>query len=188
MRTGGWNRGLAACAVGLVVAAAGCVDRRFVVETNVPGALVSVDGKQIGPSPADGWYTYSGCYEFQAVAPGYRPLTEKVRFKPRWYDYPPLDLFAEVLWPGRIEDVRRVRLELEPARPVRTDELLGEAEFLRDRGRSLPEPTVPDDAPKPPPLPKPPPQPGTLPHSGSTPVPLPGFSLPQQPGAQTFNR
>lgn len=124
----------------------GCVDRRFVVESNVPGAQVYVDGRPIGPAPADAWYTYPGEYEFKAVAPGYQPLKQKVRFKAKWYDYPPLDLFAEVLWPGRIEDVRRVRLDLEPTRPVRTDELINRADVLRSRGQSLPPPSVPDDA------------------------------------------
>lgn len=125
----------------------GCVDRRFVVETNVPGAQVSVDGKPIGPSPADGWYEYPGRYEFKAVAPGYEPLIERVRFRPRWYDYPGLDFFAEVLWPFRIEDVRRVRLDLRPAQPTDSDQLLADAEALRDRGRNLPPQSVPDQDP-----------------------------------------
>ncbi len=184
MRTGRFGLIVAAGIIGL---ATGCVDRRFVVETNVPGALVSVDGKLIGPSPADGRYTYAGCYEFKAVAPGYEPLTQKVRFRAKWYDYPPLDLFAEVLWPSRIEDVRRVRLELQPAQAVRTDELLNQADFLRDRGRSLPPPTVPDAQPAPvrpgPPRPAPPP----VPDMGSTAVPLPGFPGSQMP-YQSYNR
>lgn len=176
-------------AAGVIGLATGCVDRRFVVETNVPGAQISVDGKPIGPSPTDGWYTYAGCYEFKAVAPGYQPLTQKVRFRAKWYDYPPLDLFAEVLWPVRIEDVRRVKLDLEPARPVRTDELLGDADFLRDRGRSLPPSTVPDDAGPPgPPAKSAPPVPP--PAGGSVPVPLPGFQLPAAPGGGygSYNR
>ena len=124
---------------------AGCVDRRFVVESNVPGAQVFVDGRPIGPAPADAWYVYPGEYEFKAVAPGYQPLNQKVRFKAKWYDYPPLDLFAEVFYPGRIEDVRRVRLTLEPFTPVRTDELLNAADALRMEGRSLPPSSVPED-------------------------------------------
>lgn len=130
---------------GMTLASIGCVDRRFVVESNIPGAQVTVDGRPIGPAPADGSFQYPGVYEFKAVAPGYQPLKQKVRFKAKWYDYPPLDFFAEVLWPGRIEDVRRVRLDLEPVQPVRTDELLSAANLLRSRGQSLPPSTVPDD-------------------------------------------
>jgi hypothetical protein len=125
----------------------GCVDRRFVVESNVPGAQISVDGVPIGPAPTDARWEYAGCYEFLAVAPGYEPLVQKVYFKPKWYQYPPFDLFAEVFWPGRIEDVRRVRLTLEPTRPVDQVQLLTSADALRARGAMLPPSTVPDEAP-----------------------------------------
>lgn len=141
----------------------GCVDRRYVVESNVPGAQIYVDGKPIGPAPADAWYTYPGVYEFKAVAPNYQPLKQQVRLKAKWYDYPPLDFIADVLWPGRIEDVRRVQLTLEPTRPVRTDQLIQDADMLRARGRSLPPSTVPEE--DDPLLAKPasPPQPAILP-------------------------
>ena len=143
MTTGRIGQLLAAGTFGLLT---GCVDRRFVVDTNAPGAQISVDGKPIGPSPADAWYVYPGKYEFKAVAPGYQPLTRTVRLKPKWYDYPGLDFFAEVLWPFRIEDVRHVQLELEPARPVQTDQLLENADALRARGLTLPPQSVPEDA------------------------------------------
>ena len=121
-----------------LVAAMGCVDRRFVVETNVPGAQVSVDGVPIGPSPADGEWEYAGNRRFKAVAPGYEPLDQVVNFRPKWYNYPPFDLLAEVLWPLRIEDVRRVRLTLQPRQPVNRDALLQSADQLRYRGNTLP--------------------------------------------------
>lgn len=132
-------------AVAMVILIIGCVDRRFVVDTNVPGAQIYVDGKPIGPSPADAWYTYPGCYEFKAVAPGHEPLIQTVKLKPKWYDYPGLDFVAEVLWPFRIEDVREIRLDLEPTRPIQTDQLLSSAEELRARAGQLPPSSVPDD-------------------------------------------
>jgi hypothetical protein len=134
-------------AAGTVGWLGGCVDRRYVVETNVPGAQISVDGVGIGPSPADNRYEYPGKYEFRAVAPGYEPLTKKVRFRPHWYDYPGLDFFAEIVWPFRIEDVRRVRLDLEPARQVNTPEILDRAAALRNKGQNLPPQSVPDSEP-----------------------------------------
>jgi hypothetical protein len=149
---------------------AGCVDRRFVVETNVPGAQVAIDGTPIGPSPADGRWEYAGKYEFTAVAPGYEPLTQLVYFEPRWYQYPPFDFIAEVLWPFRIEDVRRVQLVLEPARPVSQLDLIQSADVLRTRGLSLPPPTVQDESDRPP-----------LP-----PQPAPAAGPPAAPVPQTF--
>lgn len=126
----------------------GCVDRRFVVTTNVPGALVSVDGKAIGPTPVDERYDYAGWREFRVVAPGYEPLVQRVKFEPKWYDYPGLDLVAEVFWPFRIEDVRRVDLELQPLQPLRHEELSSRGENLRSRSTTLPPSSVPADQPK----------------------------------------
>lgn len=128
----------------LILLSTGCVDRRFVVETNVPGAQIYVDGTPIGPSPADSWWEYAGDYQFTAVAPGYEPLVKKVKLKAKWYQYPPFDLVAEALWPFRIEDVRRVQLTLEPVRPINQQELIGAADELRARGLTLPPTSVPD--------------------------------------------
>lgn len=149
---------LAACLAPTV----GCVDRRFVVNTNVPGANIYVDGVAIGSGPADNRYDYTGWREIRAVATGYEPLVKRVKFEPHWYDYPGLDLFAEVLWPFRIEDVRHVELTLEPARPPRNEELQDKAEYLRSRGLTLPPPSVPnDDAPPTDARPTSQPEPGT---------------------------
>lgn len=160
-----WRNGLLLAAAGLAV---GCVDRRFVVETNVPGAQVSVDGVPVGAAPADARWEYAGDYEFKAVAPGYEPLTQKVKLRPKWYNYPPLDFFAEVLWPFRIEDVRRVQLTLEPVRPVNQVELLNKANSLRERGLTLPPATVTDETPLPPGPPQP--APPAAPPEGRIPV------------------
>ena len=154
----------------LALLSAGCVDRRFVVTTNVPGAAIEVDGQPLGPTPVDAAYVYTGKREFRATAPGYEPLNQLVNFEPKWWDYPGLDLFAEVLWPFRIEDVRRVHLDLQPVIPRSPEEIIAGAEALKARGLALPPPSVPNE---------PPAVPGTfdryagrtLPPTGSTPIP-----------------
>lgn len=125
----------------------GCVDRRFVVTTNAPGAAIEVDGQPLGPTPVDASYVYAGKREFRATAPGYEPLNQYVTFEPKWWDYPVLDLFAEVIWPFRIEDVRRVHLTLQPAAPRSAEEILAGAEALKARGLALPPPSVPNEIP-----------------------------------------
>jgi hypothetical protein len=135
--------------IATLTAAAGCIDRRFVVETNVPGAQVFVNGRPIGPSPADTGWEYPGRYEFRAIAPGYEPLTQCETIRARWYDYAPFDFIVGVLWPFHIEDVRRLRFDLVPARQVNVEELQTRAEELRARTKQLPEPSVPNDDAKP---------------------------------------
>ena len=49
-----------------------------------------------------------------------------------------------MLWPFRIEDVRRVRIDLVPSRPVNQAALVAGADTLRTRGQSLRESVVPD--------------------------------------------
>jgi hypothetical protein len=135
--------------IAVVTAATGCLDRRFVVETNAPGAQVFVNGRPIGPSPADTGWEYPGQYEFRVVAPGYEPLTECRLVKARWFDYAPFDFFVGVLWPFHVEDVRRFRFDLNPARQVNVAEVEARAAELRARANQLPQPSVPNDAPGP---------------------------------------
>lgn len=145
------HRRLSAILVAVLVAAlgSGCVERRFVVQTNAPGAQVYVNNVPVGPSPADLRWDYTGVYEFRAVAQGYEPVVRRVNIRPKWYEYPGLDFFFEALYPFHIEDVRRVGLELQPSQLVRTDELLDAADRLREQGQTLPAPKYPDAAPRP---------------------------------------
>ena len=158
-------------------ALAGCVDRRFVVTTNQPGAQIFIDGKPLGPSPVDSSWQYAGNYEFTALAPGYEPLHQTVRFAPKFYMFPPFDLIAETLYPGRIEDVRRVTLTLLPKQPLTDEQLIAQAGALRAQGKALPPPRFPDrkeSAPPPPARPLPPPN--------VTPGPITPESPPLAPG------
>ena len=159
--------------VGFAIALAvsvGCVDRRFVVTSNVPGAHITVDGEAIGPTPADAAYTYAGKREFRATAPGYDSLVEIVNFEPKWFDIPGLDLFAEVFWPFQIQDVRRVNLLLQPIRAIPVEQIQSDAEGLRARGLNLPPPSVPNDLPGTQGIPDP--RAGNItPRTGSTPIP-----------------
>ena len=175
--------GMVALALTLAPVLSGCVDRRFVVTTNVPGAQVFLEGKPLGPSPVDSRWEYAGNYNFTALAPGYEPLTEKVRFAPKFYMYPPFDLIAETLYPGRIEDVRRVTLTLTPSRQLSDAELLANGDVLRAEGRALPPSRFPDkkkdDAPRPAGAPAAPP-PSTTP--GPTDPVTPPFAPGLPPG------
>lgn len=158
--TGTRRRALALTAGTL--AAVGCVDRRFVIESNAPAAQAFVDGNPVGLTPADGRWEYAGYRTIQVVAPGYEPVTQRVRFEPKWHNIPPLDLFAEVLYPFRIEDVRRVRIDLPPAQPVNQAALVESGNALRAVGKGMRESVIPDTpAPRPAaaPLPQLPPVP-----------------------------
>ncbi|CAN5208512.1 PEGA domain-containing protein [soil metagenome] len=129
--------------IGFAALSTGCVERRFVVETNVPGAQIYVNDVPVGPSPADARWDYAGKYNFRVIAQGYEPLNQIEKVKAKWYDYPPLDFVFETLWPFHIEDVRRFHFDLVPTTQIRTDELLDAANDLRNQASQLPPPQYP---------------------------------------------
>jgi hypothetical protein len=162
------------------LAATGCggVSRRFVIESNVPNAQVYIDDKPVGPAPAHAQFEYYGHYTITLVHPGYEPLRQRVNVAAPWYSYPPFDFLAEVVWPFKIEDVRRHYFELVPAQQIPTDELINNADALRQRGWNLRPPSRPDtprDGGPPGPILGPPVgPPGATPLPPPTPLPGPG--------------
>jgi hypothetical protein len=126
-----------------VLASAGCVDRRFIIESNVPNAQVYVDDQPIGAAPAHSSFEFYGHYTVMIVQPGYETLTKRIHVGAPWYAYPPLDFLSEVVWPFHIRDTRRYFFELHEASKTRTDTLLNDAEALRLRGANLPAPERP---------------------------------------------
>jgi hypothetical protein len=145
----------------LAIFLTGCVDRRFVVTTDPPGALVLRNNAQIGFAPADDHFTYYGNYHFTLVKDGYETLQVDQHIPAPWYEYPPFDFFAENFLPWHIVDVRRFHYLMQPRQVPNEDEIRAHAQELRDRGRIV---TPPPEA-SPPPIPvlEPPVPPGTAP-------------------------
>ena len=143
MRQWSWFVGVAACTALLT----GCVDRRYVITSNPPGAVVFRNGQQIGATPVDDHFVYYGEYEFLLVKDGYQTKKVVQNIPAPWYEYAPIDFFSENLWPKRMTDVRRFHFDLEPLQAVRTDVLLDQAQQLRTRGQSLVPRAEPSDVP-----------------------------------------
>jgi len=131
--------------LGVVAAAflSGCVDRRYVITTDPPSAVAFRNANQsLGPTPADDHFTYYGKYHFTIVADGYQTLQVDQEIPAPWYQYFPLDFFADIL-PYRIEDVRRFHYKLEPLQTPDLNQLLNQGQNLRNQGKSLGAPPPP---------------------------------------------
>src|SRR5262249_15715254 len=115
----------------------GCVERRYVVTTDPPGAVVLRNDQPIGASPADDHFTYYGKYHFTLIKEGYETLQVIQPIRAPWYEYFPLDFISENLIPWSIVDVRRFHYGLEPRRMPTPDQLLNQAQPLRGRGQEL---------------------------------------------------
>jgi hypothetical protein len=115
----------------------GCIEQRYVIDSDPPGALVLVNGQPIGTTPVDGYFVYYGIYNFTLVKDGYQTKVVPQRITMPWFEYPGIDFLTENIYPGKVEDVRRFRYTLEPLVQVRTDDLLQQAEQLRSRGKAV---------------------------------------------------
>jgi hypothetical protein len=133
-----------ACVSAFILAAltAGCVERRYVVTSEPPGAVVLRNHQPIGQSPVDDHFVYYGKYHFTLIKDGYNTLQVDQDIPAPWYEFPILDFFTENLWPWRFEDVRRFNYQLEPLQITNNDELLNRAQELRNRGQAV-TPSVP---------------------------------------------
>jgi hypothetical protein len=136
----------------VVATSAGCVERRFVVTSDPPGALVFRNGVPLGPTPVDDFFVYYGDYELTLVKDGYETLRAKVKIDAPWYEYPGLDFVSENLFPYTIRDIREggnFHFTLQPLQAVRPDDVLKRAAELRARGRTLGTPTETEASPVP---------------------------------------
>ncbi|MFL5328044.1 MAG: PEGA domain-containing protein [Gemmataceae bacterium] len=135
-------RGRLSWILGLMVAlSAGCVERRYVIESHPPGAMVLVNGQPLGATPVDGHFLYYGKYQLTLIKDGYETLQVEECFRPPWYQWYPIDFLSENVWPGKIEDVRRPKpYQLLPKAQPRADELLNQADQFRNKGRSIESP------------------------------------------------
>ncbi len=128
---------------GLALALAGCVERRFVVTSDPPGALVLHNGKPIGATPTDDHFVYYCTHHFTVIKDGYATLQQDVCVRTPWYQYAPIDFVSEALVPWHIEDVRRYHFTLQPLPGVNTDALLQQGQALRSEGQSIGPPALP---------------------------------------------
>ena len=116
---------------------AGCVERRYVVTSDPPGAIVYKNGQPLGAAPVDDHFIYYGKYNFTLVKEGYETLHVEQDIPAPWYEVFPLDFVSENLVPWPITDVRRFHYQLQPRRQADPQQLRNEADALRARGRSI---------------------------------------------------
>ncbi|MEK6237513.1 MAG: PEGA domain-containing protein [Planctomycetales bacterium] len=122
-------------AVLLVVSLTGCVERRLMIRSQPPGALVYVGKQEVGLTPVGVNFTYYGPREVTLVKDGYETVTEIVEVPPPWYQVVPLDFVSDNLVPARIRDYRGLEYQLRPKFMVSTEQILRRGDELRNAGR-----------------------------------------------------
>ncbi|MCH2162208.1 MAG: PEGA domain-containing protein [Phycisphaerales bacterium] len=91
----------------------GCV-RRVVDITSAPsGALVWMNGREVGTTPVEVEIVYYGNYDVQLTREGCEPLSTSAKANPPVWDAPGFDLVAEVV-PANLVSRTSWHFELEP--------------------------------------------------------------------------
>lgn len=118
----------------------GCVERRYTVRTDPPGAQVIVNGESIGPSPASKNFYYYGDREVTLVLNGYETKTLTQPIPAPWWDNYLTEFFTENLIPWVMRDEQEFTYKLDPARRPSEREVHDRAEALRGDANKLPPP------------------------------------------------
>ena len=107
--------------LGIVLCIWGCVERKLVIRSNPPGAVVVLDNKIVGVTPLTVPFTFYGSRQVEVRWDPFLeeldpfPSAKEVRYiYPPWYQYVPLDFLAEILWPFTITDERFFDFDLYP--------------------------------------------------------------------------
>ena len=113
----------------------GCVQRRLTVRSNPAGALVYIDDVEVGTTPASIPFTYYGTRTIRLEKDRYQTVEVQQKISPPWYQIPPLDFFADVLWPREIRDEREVKIDMQPLLPTNETDVLNRAKEIRQNAQ-----------------------------------------------------
>ncbi len=110
----------------------GRVVRTMTIESDPPGALVSVNDNQVGRTPLTTQFTHYGTYRIRLQQSGYQTLTVYEPVRAPWYQWPLIDLAFETVVPGTRRDEHHLGpYQLQPAVPSDPQALLQRAEAMR---------------------------------------------------------
>ncbi|HEY2158891.1 MAG TPA: PEGA domain-containing protein [Isosphaeraceae bacterium] len=123
-----------------VVGMGGCVERRYTIRSDPPGALAIVNGEEKGTTPISSSYVFYGKRSIRLVKDGYEPLDIVQDFPAPWYDNMLTEIVTENLIPYTFRDERTLTYTLKPETQTDPAKLLGNAEALRAEARTLPPP------------------------------------------------
>jgi hypothetical protein len=116
-----------------LLVAGGCVGvrRQLTVNSQPPGALVYMNGDEIGRTPLTYDFTYYGTMDLRLRKQGYETLEDKPKVWAPWWQIPPIDLIAEAF---SATDRHTLSYELTPKRQdAPPEELVRRGEELREQ-------------------------------------------------------
>jgi hypothetical protein len=120
--------------------ATGCVERRYTIRTDPPGAQVIVNGESLGPAPASHNFYYYGNREITLLMDGYETKTLIQPINAPWWDNYASEFFTENMVPWVMRDEREFTYKMEPAKQPPQEQVQARAEAMRGDAKVLPPP------------------------------------------------
>jgi PEGA domain len=120
--------------------ASGCVERRYTIRTNPPGALVVVNGEEIGRTPVSRSFTFYNDREVLLMLDGFETQRVIQPIKAPWYDNLATEFFTENVVPLTIRDDREFTYQMAPVTSPSTNDLMNRGEALRSQAQAPPPP------------------------------------------------
>lgn len=130
----------------LLAVVGGCAQRTLNITSDPPGALVYLNGQEVGRTPMRYDFKWYGDYEVTLRRQGYETLKTHRKLSPPLHEIPPIDLVSEMLG---ARDVRQWSFTLTAADPAAADPrtLINRAESLKEDLRSSRYTRLPTTAP-----------------------------------------
>lgn len=112
--------------------------RRMTIKSDPPGALVLMEGEEVGYTPVAIVFNHYGTREITLIKDGYETVTAMQKIRTPWYQKVPLDLVTDNFSPVRIKDNTEYIFTLNRQEIVSNDQLLQRAKGLRSQAQVLP--------------------------------------------------
>jgi hypothetical protein len=137
-------RGRIGLVCALMLLCCGCVQRTMKLTSDPPGALIYLNGVEVGRTPVERDFTWYGTYDVEVRKDGYETLKTRSKVIAPWWQWVPIDLFAEAL---PLRDRRWLSYTMTPISQAAVDpqQMLNRAEAMRPQLESSPhtrEPTT----------------------------------------------
>ena len=120
----------------VLLALCGCVERRLIVRSDPPDAAVYVDGTLRGRTTGGSLtipFDHYGTRTVTVRREGYVPAVREVVLDPPWYQYFPIGLVTDLLWPATMTDEHGVEIELQARpEPVAPEDVVRQAEHFAE--------------------------------------------------------
>jgi hypothetical protein len=118
----------------------GCVERRYTIRTDPPGALVIVNGEEIGTSPVSRSFVFYADRDITLMHEGYQTQRIIQPINAPWFDNLVFEFFTENLIPITFRDEHEFLYKMAPATNPPVADLVQRAEGLRAEGQLTPPP------------------------------------------------